>query len=801
MHKRTRWLLGISIALIICFLLLGISGIWWLRTVLQASLPQLEGTREVPGLLGEVRIERDGAGVPTIHAQSRQDAARALGWLHGQDRFFQMDVSRRTGAGALSGLFGAPLVETDRWLRFHPGRRFVEQAYARLPDQHRALLDAYAEGVNAGLNALDVVPPEYLALRSQPEPWAPEDGFFMTLSMYFFLQDSRGRHDLIRGRIAELFPVELVDFIFQQGSPWDSPIDDTLRPILVFPVEAWAQAISQWEEAEMMGASQLSRTAFEPESSPGSNAWAATGQATLDGRAILANDMHLGLGVPHVLYRVHQRISEEPEGEVHSLDGGTIPGMPVILSGSNGQLAWGMTNSYIDLTDLVRLELHPEDPNQYWTADGWKAFELRRERIEVAGKAAVFEDVRETIWGPVKEGPTGELYAVVWVASLPEAWNLDFLDLENARTVEEAFEVAWQKGLPTQNLMVADSSGQIGWTLIGAIPNRQGINGFFPISAEEWGRGWQGRLSADAYPRVVTPEGGLIWTANQRMLGGETISILGDGGYDAGYRAGRIWDLLQDQPLTEETFLQIQMDTAVPMMERWRVLAVGILKAQSALNAKREKALEVLESWDGKASAESTAYPLLRDLRGELLSAAWDRLFAPLQDETVPHALNREVALDEILFTPYARSLDSLAPSDKGTWEAVFLATLDQLLETHDFEERWGQRNRLSMQHRFSSVFPFLGRWLDMPADEMAGDVFTVRAQGRNFGAAQRIAVSPGLEAEGHYHQPGGVSGHFLSPFYRSGHADWVKGTPRPLLPGEAKFELRLVPPGKRQAP
>ena len=273
----------------------------------------------------------------------------------------------------------------------------------------------------------------------------------------------------------------------------------------------------------------------------GSNSLAVSGELTSNGRALVANDMHLEIRVPNTWYRAVLEWRDEADAsQTRLLAGLTLPGHPTLVTGSNTYLAWGFTNAQVDTSDLVLLELDPRDPNRYRTPWGWHGFDRYTETIEVKGGEPVKMDVRWTIWGPVLGADyKGRLRAYAWTAHSAERLASSLLPLESARTIEEALDAANGLGTPAQNLVVADRSGRIAWTIYGALPRRIGMTGYLPESWADGWRGWNGWLTPAEYPRIVDPPGGRLWTANARVVDGSMLAALGDGNYDIGARARR----------------------------------------------------------------------------------------------------------------------------------------------------------------------------------------------------------------------------------------------------------------------
>ena len=802
--------LGVLLLLVIAFAL-------WFWIQMTASLPQLDGRASVPGLSASVEIERDALGVPTVRAANRADAARGLGFLHGQDRFFQMDLLRRQGAGELSELFGPVAIELDKQHRIHRFRSRAESRLKSLPESQRQVLEAYAQGVNAGLASLGARPPEYLAIRMQPASWRPEDSLLAVFSMYFALNDERGKHDSDRGLLRDLLPPELVAYLTADGTEWDAPLEG--GPILpppmpgpeVFdlshqpPIAAPARAAALAPTAPTAAIAGLF-----PELAPadriavGSNNWALSGAHTADGRGMLANDMHLGIGVPNTWYRA-SLIWNDANGASRRTTGVTLPGTPMVAAGSNGHVAWGFTNSYGDWTDLVELDFDPNHPKVYGTPSGPKPFEHFEETIRVKGRPPVKMTVLETIWGPVIDSDHAKRpRALAWTAHHPEAINVASLDLETAGNVAEAIHAAHQIGIPPQNFTVVDAEGHVGWTIIGAIPRRFGWDGATPVSWGDGTRGWNGWLAETEIPTIIDPPDGRIWTANNRTTQGEFLAKLGNGGHDLGARARQIRDdLAKLEKATPKDFLAIQLDDRALFLAHWRDLELAALTPQAlAGHPERAEIRRLLETtWTGKASVDSVAFLAARNFRANLL----ELVFSPITASCKAADPNFDVWQLNQLEGPLSEMLEKrpahlLDPKWKS-WDELILAAIDRFPEDTKqlgpnlADRTWGRRNTSRFQHPIAQAIPALGRYLNAPRHGLPGDQNMPRVQSPGFGASERLAVSPGAEEKGIFHMPIGESGHPLSPYYMAGHEAWEKGEPTPFLPGKAVHRLTLGPP------
>ncbi len=792
---------------------------WWM---LGRSLPALDGAAPLGGLSAPVTVTRDALGVPTVRGDTRLDVARAVGFLHAQDRLFQMDLLRRRAAGELAELVGARALPVDRRTRRHRLREVARRAVAASTPAERALLASYAEGVNAGAAALAARPFEYLLLRTDPAPWREEDSMLVVLAMFIDLTGESGNQDAMLGAIHDALPAPFLELLAPRRGEWDAPLigEAGQTPPLPGP-----EVLDLRRTAALDGgpgpagggaggdpeqAVALAALGFGAEGSPdgaaGSNAWAVDGRRSAHGGALLADDMHLGLRVPNTWYRAAFAWKDD-DGRPRRVDGVTLPGVPAVVAGSNGQVAWGFTNSYGDLGDLVVLEPAPGDADAYLTPAGPRRFEHHAERLRVKGGADEPLDVVSTIWGPVVDTDAGgHRRALAWTASLPGGVDLGLLGLERAASLDEALDAANRAGIPPQNFLCADATGRIGWTIAGRLPRRVGHDGRLPVSFADGTRRWEGLRPPAETPRLVDPSDGRLWTANARVVDGEALALIGDGGYALGARAGQIRDRLRAQAtFSEPDLLSIQLDDRALFLSPWQALLLRQLTVEAmAADLRRAEVRRLVQGWGARASVGSVGYRLVRAWRLAVTARALAPLLAGARrlDPRVEAArLHQAEGLVWRLVIEQPAHL--LAPSE-GSWERLLLAALDDVLEALPGrgqalgERTWGEQNTAAIRHPLSGAVPGLSRLLDLPAEPLPGDAHMPRVQSPDFGASERMVVSPGREASGILELPGGQSGHPRSPFYRAGHQAWVRGEPASFLPGPAVHTLVLRPaPGR----
>jgi len=783
-----RWLSWILLAVAVLALAAIGTAWWWMHR----SLPQLDGVAAAPQLAAEASIERDARGNPVITAHGRADLAYALGYAHAQDRFFQMDLARRLAAGELSELFGRVALEQDVRTRRYGFRAVARRVIGSTPEAQLAVIDAYTHGVNAGLASLAARPWEYLLLRAEPRAWQSEDSVLVVHSMWWQLQHGAISAELDRRRLeraaARLGPPDaahdLITFAYAGYSDWDTPNHgkeicsaECVHPVPAFPF--------------LLKFSGPAQAAHDEPRAPGSNGWAVAGTHTRSGVALVANDMHLDLGVPVVWYPARLKRADGPMTDV---TGVTLPGTPAVVAGSNGRIAWGFTNSYGDFSDVRFAPCESPD---------YRAF---TERILVRDAPQVEVEFRESGAGVVLDGAeyaqdvaSGECAQVAWLATRPEATNFALLEFERAQTVDEVLALAPRVGIPGQNMVVGDADGRIAWTLLGRLPRGTGPDRLFGTV--------EFRDESD-HPRIADPPVGRLWTANQRIVEGPLEAALGDdeldvgaGGYDIGARARQIRDDLVGlaHPATEADMLAIQTDTRALFLARWRFLLLDLLDEQSLRDAPaRAEFRRLLSDWTAQASADSVGYRLVRTWRGAVLDALWHSMTTGLLGE---HFDARRPGQFEVAGWRLARERPpGFAPPGGGEWRDFLLARLDATIATlvQECGElprcTQGSRRPVAVRHPLSRAVPLLSSLLDMPTVELPGDHHLPRVQDGSFGASERFAVSPGREDQGYLQLPGGPSGHPLSPFYRSGFDDWVAARPAPFLPGPAAHKLTLRP-------
>lgn len=815
MRRLLRLLIA---ALVVLVVLVGAGGVY-ARARMRASLPLMSGEVTIAGLGSPIRIDRDALGVPTVVANSREDAARALGFVHAQDRFFQMDLQRRQPAGELSALVGPRARAVDEESRIHRFRDVARRAIESTAAPYRRVLEAYAEGVNAGLNALGAPPPEYLVLRAVPEPWRPEDSILTVLAMFSTLQGRQASFEETIGAMRDSLPQPMFLFLASYGSEWNTPVigEGSIRPAVPGPDVLDLRKVIASETPKLrsisLDAHTAERTCLLCASAPqwqqqdreaaeviGSNNWAVDGAHTASGVALVANDMHLSIGVPIIWYRASMAFPDA-DGAPQRITGLTLPGLPSMVVGSNGHVAWGFTNTGGDWSDLVRIEPDPRDPGKYLTPEGPRAFDVFQETIAAKGGTSTTLAVRWTIWGPIVwKDARGREYAQRWVAHDATSLASDITRPERARSVDDLLMAFAGLGMPNQNVTMGDDTGRIAWTIGGVIPRRVGLDGLTPESWADGSRRWDGYLPVADFPRIVDPPDGLIWTANAPVVDGAWLATLGEGGYADGVRARLIRDRLKTlERAAAIDMLVIQLEDKALFLDRWRTLVLSTL-AGDATGPRAEFKRLVETTWTGRASPDSVAYRLVRQFRTTLVRDVMTTLTAPATKVDPAFDYTRSLRGEGPVWQLLTeRPAHLLRPTFKS-WDDWILAAVDRAIADLTTDGRqlagrtWGEANGAQFLHPLASAIPFFGRYLNMPGDPLPGDIYTPRAQAPRTGPSQRMAVSPGRENEGILHIPTGQSGHPLSPHYGDQYRAWLNGEASPFLPGPAVSTLMLAP-------
>lgn len=779
---RTLKVLGLALIVTISVALLGS------YLLAAASLPRRSGAATLPGLHAAVTIELDAHAVPRIRGDSLIDVFRAQGFVHAQERFFQMDLARRSAAGELAALVGRRALVLDREQRVFQFRARSRAEVSRLNPLHRAWLDAYTQGVNAGLEDLGSRPPEYWLLGEAPAPWSIEDSLLVSFTIYTMLSNNEV-FERAQAVMAATIAPEVYRFLTPSTSRYDRPLlagaaDSTggYSPVPIPP----ASVLDFRGRATLDAPPTIVDPPFVGQAA--SNQWASDASRGARGQAMLANDPHLSYRLPNLFYRAELYW---PGGAARGV---SIPGLPGILIGANEHVAWGTTVSYADQSDWVTLELDPEDPGRYRTPDGFEALAVDVEKIRV-GAETVDVEVRRSRFGPVAaEDGLGRPLALKAAWFEPDGLSLDVLELVTAESVEAALAIVERWSGPALSWTFAGSDGSIGWALNGPIPDRFGYDGSAPESWADGTRGWRG------YVDLPSSRGtdGIVFNANNRSLpipDSNRLSRI----WMRSHRAQRIAELLatDGDALEESDFFRMQLDTRARAYDPIRDLVLELV-ATDETDPSLAAARRYAAAWNGGADADEPGFRILQAYYRELLGQVLAPLLEPAYAED-PRFVYRWLLADEPLMRLLEERPAHLVPPGYGEWRGFLRGVLVGALETIEHESDlgidapWGLANRLDVAHPLADL-PLIGRRLRLPAEPQAGSAVSVRVATPVRGSVIRMVVSPADPAAGILQMAGGQSGHFLSRHFKDLHADWAGDRPTPFLAGSTESTLTLLP-------
>ena len=756
------------------------------------SHPQLNGRIDVAGLRAPIEVRRDRAGVPHITAASDEDAIFGQGFVHAQDRLFQMETMRLLAAGRVSEIGGAGSLEADRFMRRLGLAGRARGDLLKAPDEDALLLSAYARGVNEGVNSLPALPPEFAVLGRAPETWHAEHTLLVGRLLSFSFAGNWDTELLRERLLADLGPARMIEL--DRGYPAGA-----ITSAGGEHADAVERLLSGHEAAQAAGLLVA----------PASNGWALSGHRTASGAPLLANDPHLQAQVPGLFHVSHVR------GDRIDVIGADVPGIPGVASGHNGQVAWGITAGVADVSDCYIEAVDPDDPARYLTPDGWLTGETRTERIAVRGGETVEERVLETRHGPII-GPAivGEGRAVALRSTALEDGELAsaFLDISRS-TDAETFEAALDRWAGASfNFVWASVGGGIGYRLVGHVPERAGGEGLLPQDGAR-SAGPSAALPPSEMPRLVDPPEGAVISANNAP---GSDRELGEEWYEP-WRAERIRELLDARPTHDiESITAIQMDeSSRPMlMLRDLLLDRDSIDVDSTVRAQ-------LAAWDGQLTAASTAAAVLEHVYMELARMLVGRvagLHAPVVlGEGVGRAAPSSTfhyrlqgPLLDVLQQPREPWLAGEDDRDRLLRAAVGRATAHLTLELGPDASvwSWGALHGLRPAHALRSV-PVLGPRFSRGPYPYGGDVNTVNTggytvwhglEGRGYNAAYRQVIDLGDFDRSVFQLPVGNSGIPGHPRYDDCTAEYLTGQFRPLPYSRAAVEratehvLRLLP-------
>jgi penicillin amidase len=773
---------------------------WWF---FYRPLPQLDGSISLPGLQKEVSIDRDNWGAPHIRAASLVDAVEAQGYVMAQDRLWQMDLMRRASRGQLSEIVGPLALKSDKQFRTFGFSRAADRDFAAMDKDSRALMEAYARGMNAFIvQHQNNLPLEFTLLKYKPQPWQPTDSLVIAGYMYQTLTDTWER-ELDRAKVQErvgvdrskdLFAVDATMDHFVIGDPDvpndgsqasrvdpdDDDDDDDMPTDSILKAAAPAASGARTPEtfADVTSAlwpsigGYLEETQSEIRKGLGSNNWVVSGAHTATGKPLLANDTHLELSIPPIWYEIHLTAPN------YNAKGFTLPGAPLIVIGHNDRIAWGFTNNGADVQDLYIETFNPAATDEYRVNGKWTKAQDFDEVIHVKGQADEHLKVVVTRHGPVVHREADKVYALRWTALEPGGLGNTYNWLSTAKNWHEFREVMKRVWGPGQNAVYADVDGNIGYVMAARVPIRKKGHGEVPVPGDTDDHEWTGYIPFDQLPQALNPDSGLIVTANARVVGPNYKPYLTDR-WEEPYRTARIYDLLHDKTnLRPIDMLKVETDTfSFPHVFLADQISAAAKTAQPK-DPRARKLVEGLKDWNGIADADSSVVSFLVMAR----RAALELILEPyLGKDTNLYEWRSTAFLQKVFTDRPAKWL----PQAYKNYDELLAATADRavsMLAEQTKSERiedwqWKALNSLDMLHPIGRE-GFLKHLLSITGKPQSGTGYSVRAATKRHGPSMRFIANLANWDDSILLIPAGESGQVGSAHYTDEFSYWYEGKP-----------------------
>ncbi|MFN2218692.1 MAG: penicillin acylase family protein [Anaerolineae bacterium] len=797
----------LSLWLSASLLLLGLAAAVAVYVVAKRAEPVYDGKLVLAGLTTPVTVDYGPHAVPSLRADTLEDLLFAQGFVTASERMWQMDLLRRVASGRLAEVFGKYALPLDRLMRTLGLGRAAERDLAALGPQARALLDAYAAGVNASRAVARKRPPlEYVLTHLEPIPWTPLDS--VTIIEYMsYLLSFNAREELAFLRVARRIGPERARELFpaDEGMPAES-------------LPAGLEEIRAGIANPFAAADGVSAALGLPRPGPASNAWALAASRTADGRPILANDPHLLASVPNIWFE------QELYAPGLHVSGATIPGLPLVLIGHNADLAWGLTTAMADTQDLV-IERLAKDGRSVQRPDGSEPIRERREDIPVRGGRAHRLRIRETDNGVILNDVLAEerglpqdfvayksddLLALRSTIALPDTAFEGLYRLNTAKSIDAAREAVKLIVHGSQNVLIAHSDGSIAWQVSGRLPIRERGTGSLPVPGWIKGYGWNGYLPSEANPYWINPPEGQLVSANNRSVAPDHPVQVGHS-WMAPYRAQRVTELLAERSdLTLDDMAAFQMDQLSIEARHYQAALARVAPELQALDGRSWADARQLLAWDARFTPDSREAALFVLLRRALFHALLGDELGPDLSAYMDIALLAYNGLQETVRSGHSSFWDDTSTPQTERPSQIWARALRQARNELDAEagaaSTLGDIHRLVFPHAFFGQ-PLLGRLFGLGPLPTGGDDYTVNVRMAEASKPQRPVViptyrvlfTPGAWAASRSVQPLGQSGHRFSPFRTDQLADWQSGRTHPLAwngpsAGQSIGRLRLLP-------
>lgn len=805
------------------------------RLVAQKSFPQIDGEIQLSGLDGPVDIYRDSFGVPHIYATSEHDLIFAQGYVHAQDRFWQMDFWRHQGSGRLSELLGENTLETDMFLRTLGWERIAEEEFARMEPSMQAILEAYAAGVNAYLadHEGSAISLEYafLPLINQdydPSPWTPINTLTWAKAMAWELGNSKLNQEITYAMLLHDLPQETIHFLLP-AYPEDHPVivpnkhltndmtadpsNQTMLLTTIYP------ALQETKHIMVAVGAYLSDEI-------GSNNWVISGELTESGQPLLANDMHLAAQMPSIWYEIGLHCTPVSTDCSYEATGFSFAGTPGIIVGHNADLAWGFTNVGPDVVDLYIEKINPENPNQYEYQGEWVDMEIVSDVIEVAGGDPVEQTTRITRHGPLitevyglddfheiagVDLPQNYALSLHWTALEPTCLMCAIWGFDTAQNWEEFRAAAAQFSAPSQNIVYADLQGNIGYQTPGNIPIRvEGHSGLYPVPGWTGEYEWQRYIPFDELPYTFNPPEGYIATANNAVVGPEYPYMISQQ-FAYGFRARRIVDLIEDTPAVIDAAYIQQMHG--DNMDLLAVEIIPILMDTPLDNDDLVEIRDLLQGWNYQMDMDSAPAALYAAFWKHLLSFTFeDQLPEYFWPDGGTHwmAVTRQILNDptnpwwDDQTTPEVESRDDIF---SRSLEAA-LSELKKIAGKDPSKWAWGDLHTLTFYNQVMDSFPLINKAFNRGPFRTSGGSAIVNATSWSTQDTFEVPWLPSERAimdlsdwqSSQSIHPTGQSGHAYHPHYIDMADPWrlIEYHPqhweRRAIEADSEGHLRLIP-------
>jgi len=802
LRNSGRFLIGLLSAVLVLVILLAAAGVYTIRR----SFPQTNGELKLSGLDGPVDVYRDRYGIPQIYATTQHDLFFAQGYVHAQDRFWQMDIWRHTGSARLSEMFGDTTLDTDKFLSTLGWARVAQQELEMLDTGTLSILQDYTDGVNAYLadhkgSALSV---EYAVLKLltpgyQIEPWEPLNTLTWGKAMAW---DLRGNMDeeiqralllktLTPEQVNELFPPYPGDHPFIlpdfRGSAYSSP--SSYLDMIADAGPALEEA--SWEFSE------LDKLLGPVGSDIGSNNWVISGKLTSTGQPLLANDPHLAAQMPSIWYEIGLHCL--PKGPDCNLNvtGFSFAGTPGVIVGHNDHIAWGVTNLGPDVMDLYIEKINPEDPNQYEVNGQWVDMEKVNVSIQVAGGTPVDLTVRYTRHGPIISDTYGSLkdfkdkavlpgaqfpqpYAISlrWTALEPNALYRAILGFDTAQNWDDFRQAAQDFVVPAQNLVYADTDGNIGYQTPGWIPIRNHGDGRLPVPGWTDEYEWNGYIPFEKLPFTFNPPQEFVATANNAVVGPDYPYLITTD-WDYGYRAQRIVDLIENAPgPIDISYFQMMQGDDLDLNAK---NLVPILLQVPLDDANLDRARGILQGWDYQDQMDSAPAALFASFWKHLLAVTFDD---ELPEKYWPVGSSRWFAVvGAIADQPDSPWWDNKTTPEVETRDQIFqqalgeaVTELDAKLGKTQADWKWGDLHTITFRNQSlgDSGIPPIDALLNRGPFRTSGGSSIVNATGWDASDSYEVVSLPSMRmiidlsnlANSLSIHTTGESGHAFDPHY-----------------------------------